>query len=586
MIISALCNYYDLLQNDKDTEISPYGCQEVNVSYCALLSKEGDLKGLISLKELNDGKPRFMSMQSSMKKSSISASPVCDNFEYVFGIEGDKGNKNISEKKFNTAKDLHLRLFEEGISIQAKAIVNFFEKWDIDKAWTNKILMMHYSPSGKAFSGNIVFKLQNESMFFHETQEIIKIWENENLRIKANEDNYVAQCSVTGENQVIARLHNQLRGIRGANATGASLICFNKECDESYNLINSYNSAISNIAMFKYTTALQYLLKNENQRILIGTDTAVFWAESAEKKYVNAFNVLLMNPEEDEKSSIDREALGIVRAVLKDGKKGIWNNKVVVPNTKFYILGISPNAGRISVRFFLDNTFDYFCEKIKSHYDDINIYGGEKDKRVISINRLVYATINSNSKDKKANPLLTGALMRSVLMGSFYPVILFNKVIERIKAERNISHARAAVIKGFINRKDRLQNNKEEILMYLNEESNDTAYVLGRTFAILEKIQKNALGNINSTIKDKYFSRACSNPATVFPNLLKLTQHHLAKIEARIFWDKMLGECLCKIEDMKFPKTMNIDKQGRFILGYYQQVQKLYEKKNDVKEEK
>ncbi|MBP8865886.1 MAG: type I-C CRISPR-associated protein Cas8c/Csd1, partial [Acetobacterium sp.] len=392
--------------------------------------------------------------------------------------------------------------------------------------------------------------------------------------------------SVTGKVTQIARLHDKLRGVDGASTMGASLVCFNKDVDESYNLKQSRNSAVSEEVAFKYYTALQYLLSDRQRKLQIGDATTVFWAEKMDCAYTDIFKCMLNNPDEMEEEGIneDLETVEKVKTILKDGSQGIYNDVGLDINTKFYILGLSPNAGRLSVRFFYRDSFGNFCDQIKQHYDDMGIYGGPKGKAHIKVWSLLNATISSKSRDKKVNPLLGGAVARSIFTGDQYPQVIFNQTIIRVKAEAQITQPRAAIIKGCLTRKNRIQKKTEELGMYLDEKSTKPAYVLGRTFAILEMIQKNALGDgINATIKDKYFASACSNPSLVFPNLLKLAQHHLAKIDGN-YWDIKLGQCLSLLEGDSFPKILDMDNQGRFILGYYQQTQKNYEKR-EVKEE-
>jgi len=581
LILNALCDYYDLLSQQKDMDICPFGFQNIPVSYAATLSEEGELLDIISLKELNNNRSQSFEMPTNMKTSSISSSPVCDNFEYIFGVGGEKGEKAIEKTKFEKAKSLHLEMFEEASSSEGIAIRKYFENWDIDKAWENDYILKHYSDKGKAFSGNVVFKFLGSKKYFHEQHEITEIWKKKNEEKLKEEGMEVAQCAISGETAPIARLHDKFKGVDGASTMGASLVCFNKDADESYGLKQSRNSAVSEEVAFKYYTALQYMLSDREQKIQIGDATTVFWAGKIESAYTNIFKSMMNNPEaiEEDEVAEDVKTREKIKSILADGSKGIFNDTELDPNTKFFILGLSPNAGRLSVRFFYRDTFGNFCDKIKQHYDDISIYGGKSGKDHIKIWSLLNATISSKSKDKKVNPLLGGAVARSIFTGEQYPQILLNQTIIRVKAESQITQPRASIIKGYLIRKNRIQKKKEELTMYLNEKSTKPAYVLGRTFAILEMIQKNALGEgINATIKDKYFASACSNPSLVFPNLLKLTQHHLAKIDGN-YWDIKLGECLSLIEGDTFPKILDMENQGRFILGYYQQNQKNYEKR-------
>jgi CRISPR-associated protein Csd1 len=579
LILSSLCDYYDLLNKIEESDISPFGYEKINASYVAVIDNNGELQDIISINHLNNKSQQFL-MPLSLKSTSISASPVCDNFEYIFGISGDKGIKSTSPIKFETARKLHYELFSDSVSLEGMAINKFFQNWDINKSWDNEIILKHYSDKGKAFSGNVIFRLVGQLNYFHEVPEIIEKWQEMLKKSKKDESELIAQCSITGEISSISRLHKQLKGIRDASIMGASLVCFNKDADESYGLEQSRNAAVSEEAAFKYITALQHLLFSSSQKIYIGDATTVIWAGDIDQRYTDIFLELFNNPNHDvDTISEDVKTREIVKGLLIDGTKGVYNEAKLNEDMKFYVLGLSPNAGRTSVRFFYYDTFFSFCEKIKQHYNDMQIYGGQNGKKYIKTNSILFATVNSKSKDKKINPLLSGSLTNAVLSGAMYPYIIFNQTIIRVKIEHDVNQTRAAIIKGYLVRKSRILNLKEEISMYLNENSKNQAYVLGRIFSILEKIQKNAQGeNLNTTIKDKYFSTACSNPSLVFPNLIKLSHHHLNKIEGN-FWQIQLGECLSLIEIDSFPKSFNMENQGRFILGYYQQTQKNYEKK-------
>jgi CRISPR-associated protein Csd1 len=565
----------------EDSGISPYGFQKVKASYAAILSEDGELRDIISLAELNNKRPQIFLTPTSLKSSSIAASPVCDNFDYIFGVFGENGSQEISEVKFACAKKLHLKMFETAESREAIAIRQFFQKWDPKEAWKHPAILKSYSGKGKAFNGNVVFRLPGQAKYFHQSEEILNLWLAYNEDKRIDEDAYTAQCSISGDIGPISRLHVKLSGIDGASTMGASLVCFNKDADSSYGMEQSRNSAVSELVTFKYGTALQHLLSSQQQRIVIGDATTVFWAGRSEKVYTDIMKGMLSPSDEEdiELTSEDKPTQDAIQAALRDGSKGITNNPDIDGDVKFYILGLSPNAGRTSVRYFYQSNIASFCDRIWQHYEDIRIHGGVKGRENIKIGSLLYATISSKSKDKKVNPLLGGAVMRAILTGGMYPLVLLNQTIMRVKAEQMVNQPRAAIIKGFLNRENRILMKKEELSMYLNEQSKNQAYVLGRAFAILEMIQRKALGDdLNVTIKDKYFASACSNPSLVFPSLLKLTQHHLAKIEGS-YWNIQLGECLGLLEEESFPKTLNMENQGRFILGYYQQNQKHYEKK-------
>jgi CRISPR-associated protein Csd1 len=597
VIIKALCDYYDILAEDGGSKISPYGCEMTVFSYEVVLTEDGELNDIIPLVTQKGDSPKSDIMPKSMKKPGIAASPVCDNMTYIAGVDGKKSEKKIDRRKFDAAKDLHLKLLKNATSKEAVAVRRFFEKWNADTAWENECIINAANDKGNAFSGNAAFRLKGECGYFHNCDEIKRIWREENERKAAEDGEYTAQCAITGENAAIAKLHDNLRGIKDAQPSGASLICFNKAADASYNLEQSYNSRVSETAMFKYTTVLQHLLNSKKNRLYIGGDTAVFWAYSPNSDYKDyediGLGLIQFSGNSDEGGGkegfeTDERTEKMILSILKNGVQGIRSNwDAFDPNVRFYILGLAPNAGRVSVRYFYQNSFADFCEKIKRYYDDTKICGKYD---AIKVKSLIDSTVSTKSSDKKVNPLLGGAMMRALLSGGNYPQLLYNQVILRVKAEAStpvfaaIEQARAAAIKAYLTR-----NKKEEWLsMALNEKSGSMAYVLGMVFAILEKIQRDtAKDRLETTIKDRYFSTACSNPALVFPTLLKLTQHHLKTVERdvgtglRITREKQLGDCLSLIEGGCFPKAQNLENQGKFILGYYQQTQNFYKSKEE-----
>lgn len=586
MIINALCDYYDLLARDEESGISQMGYQDTNVSYEAVLFEDGQLMDIISYLEINDKKPKTFKMPLSMKSTGIAASPVCDNFAYIFGISSNKGSKDLEPVKFEAAKKLHTTLFQNASSREARAILQFFQTWDIHTAWENPHILKYFE-RGNSYVGNIVFSLVGEGRLFHTCREIVDIWHTENQRKKTDFETVNGLCGITGKTEPLARIHTQLSGVKGASPMGASLVCFKKDSDKSYNLDQSYNARMGETAAFKYTTVLNKMLAGTGQKLFVGDDTTVYWASSTKKAYAEVFHAVFGFEDDEGDESVEHENRVFheqIKSILKNGKQGIYQMPELDPDTKFYVLGLAPNAGRVSVRYFLQDSFGGFCDKLKQHDEDMRICG-QKDH--IKLSSMLYATISVNSTDKKCNPLLGGAVMRSILTGCAYPQLLFNQTILRIKTERSVGQARAAILKGCIVRKNRVQKKEEYWPMYLNKESQNPAYVLGRTFSLLEMIQRHALGDINATIKDKFFASACSTPALVFPNLIKLSQHHLAKMEDKnkTYWGKQLGQCLGLLESDSFPKTLNMENQGRFILGYYQQTQANYQKKEQTNED-
>ena len=261
------------------------------------------------------------------------------------------------------------------------------------------------------------------------------------------------------------------------------------------------------------------------------------------------------------------------------------------PANEFYILGLSPNAARLSVRFFWHSHFGTIISKLKKHYSDIDVVSNNHDKWLhMPLWALLRETVNQKSSDKSPLPQLAGDVMRSMISGGRYPETLINQTLIRIRAEHNITRGRAGIVKAYLIRNaDANQNDqyREVTTVSLNEESGYTPYVLGRLFAVLEAVQQGANPGINATIKDRFFNSACATPAAVFPILLKLSNSHLKKMEngKAVFWSKQLGDLTDRL-GIQFPTHLSLQDQGTFILGYYHQTQKRYEKKNKEMEAK
>jgi CRISPR-associated protein Csd1 len=296
----------------------------------------------------------------------------------------------------------------------------------------------------------------------------------------------------------------------------------------------------------------------------------------------------------DEKKKIVRSATAekTVRTVLEKISQGQTADvdevykKIIDRNIRFYILGMSPNKARISVRFYLKGSFGSFAEKIEQHYEDLSIQKQfDTDMPSVPVWKILGETQSKISDDKSVPTYLSTTLMRAVLLGENYPNSLYQTILLRIHAEQDINYYKASIVKACLLRKTRETGNniyKEVLTLSLNENSNNRAYLLGRLFAVLEKVQKDANPNVKSTIRDKYFSSASTTPAATFPILLSLAQHHIAKLDYGVYYDKMIGEIMDKLEvDIEpFPKNLSLDEQGIFYLGFYHQRNSLYKGKD------
>ncbi len=601
MIITALCKYYDILKNDVGCNIPSKGYGRIKVSFTLILSEDGELLNIVDLREKNKkGKIvsiPYMILPEQKGRSGIAPQPyyLCDNCEYVLGL-WKKGNnskkdnykkKDNSLEKFKAFKDKHHVLLDGVDDPFAKAILRFLDRWNPEKALENHAVNTLFDEL--VSGGNIVFRLDGYLGYAHEREDVKNAWER--LSTEKGEQ-VIGQCLVTGKISNIQETHTKIKGVIGISSDSA-LVAINSPAAnayDSYGKSKAFNAPISQEAVFKYTTALNYLLSCSSSHIQIGDATTVFWAESPVEAYTELAGFLLSPPIGNDRDSEkrDRSTEKLVRDVLdcvRDGRRINDITDEINEETKFYILGLSPNAGRIAIRYFYIKSFGSFIKNVSQHYSDMEL--GDEPK-FIPVWQLLDETIPKKSKDKKVSPLLGGQIMRSIIVGAPYPFTIYSSILGRIRAEQDdrerkiftVNSIRASIIKAYLTRNARVLKNKgyEEVLtVSLNEKSQNNSYLLGRLFALLERAQENAAeGKLNSTIKDRYFATASASPGLVFPTLLRLSQHHIAKSDKNRWIEIKIGEVMNELNS--FPAHLNIEEQGVFILGYYHQREALFKK--------
>jgi len=392
----------------------------------------------------------------------------------------------------------------------------------------------------------------------------------------------------------IARLHEpKIKGVGGAQSSGALLVSFNASAYESYGKPQSYNAPVSAMAAFKYANVLNYLLDRRDRRVSLGDSTVVFWADHDSTLLEDGLNELFGGAFAEEGPVIeeDQERVRQARLLLTQLRDGTGATAIEAggQSTKFFLLGLSPNASRLSVRLWVEADAVELQKRLGQHLRDIAL-DGNRDNRLLTLRRMVAATGRWDGKKSKLNtdnvsPQLAGDLARSVLTGAAYPQSLLAAMLRRLHSDGEVAYARAAAIKACLNRNSRLRGNPLEVSVKLDPAETNAGYNCGRLFALLEKAQTDSAdGELNSTIKDRYFSSASTTPALVFPRLFRLTQHHLAKLETghKISYDRRFAEVMGLLDT--FPRQLALEDQGRFVIGYFHQRQDLYTSKKDKEE--
>lgn len=586
MILQALTAYYEQLV--RQGKLSAPGWDDnFKVSYELRLNDAGQLLRVVPLlTEKTVGKktvlaPRAMRVPAHEKRSSgIAANFLCDNSTYLLGAD-EKGKPERSADCFKACAKLHHTILDGVDSPAARALLAYFDSWDPAQAAAHPLLAEQWKEiTGNA---NLIFGYEaadHSHSFVNDDPAIQNAWQTHYNDRSADSD--MGQCLITGKYAPIERTHPNISGVPGAQSSGAALVSFNAPAFCSYGHEQGDNAPVSKYAAFAYTTALNRLLADRSHCKHVGDTTILCWAENAEPVYQDAMSMFLFGA--DEAAGIQESDVQAALKRLSAGQTVPFLEKELSPDQHFYLLGLAPNAARLSVRFFLRDTFGSFAQNLQKHAEEMEIDCSEKEKfRSLPIWAVVNETTRTvPGQPAKPSPQLAGDLLRAVLTGGRYPATLLNGVTLRIRAEQNVTRGRAAVIKAYYLRNYPTELNKEVYTVSLNETTN-VPYLLGRLFSVLEAVQKAANPGINTTIKDRYFNAACATPGMSFPTLLRLSQKHLRKLNDGLatHYDKQITELMAQLPESGFPARLSLPDQGKFTIGYYHQTQKRYVKKNE-----
>lgn len=572
MILQALTQHYeDLL---KRGEIASQGWSPAKITYALCINADGELERIFSVEEeVLSGKktvlqPQRITLPAAVKRSSNPMSNfLWDNSAYLLGID-QKDNPERAKKCFEVAKERHHKLLDGLNSETARAILAFFDHWNPDEAKNHPALQEKYEEitSGK----NLLFRV--EGKYAQKDPEICAAWQR---NLETNDPNAVRmQCLVTGRKEEIPLIHDSIKGVRNAQSSGAALVSFNAPAFCSYGKEQNLNAPVGKYAAFAYTAALNNLLADYEHVMQIGDTTVVCWVEGGEPEYQDVWCASLGN---ESKTLTESDVMNAVK-YLAAGQT--YEPLALDPKRPFYILGLAPNAARLSVRFFYRNTFGTLMRNVNDHNERLKIAGAKYE--TIPLWALLQATVNMNSREKAASPAMAGATARAIFSGTRYPASLLESVMLRIRAERDVTWNRAAILKAYYLKNEHKDCPKEVLTVSLNENSTNPAYTLGRLFAVYETVQQKANPGINTTIRDKYLNAASAMPASIFPILANLYQKHLRKLSPgqQNYYNNLVGQ-LKDILGEEYPVRLNLAQQGSFDLGYYHQMQKRYEKKEE-----
>jgi CRISPR-associated protein Csd1 len=580
MILQSLHALYQRLRDDRAYEIAPPGYSLQKITFKVVLRPDGTLFDIQDARQ--DGRPRQLRVLGVTKDPGSGLNPcfLWDNPGYMLGFKLKDDKPKRTRDAFDAFQRRHLNFEKEIDSPAFSAVCRFLESWSPDRASEYPILR-------EISNGFGVFQISGETAYVHQDPKIDAWWRIQWQQQKhdSEEEASEGQCLITGRWGPIARLQPMIKGVSGSKAQ-AALVGFNDAAYESYGKTQGFNSPVSKEAAFEYSAALNALLDGpmrSKHRLMVGDATVVFWTdrpslvEDIFARFVqHGYEPGSPDAVQDEPL---RQKLEVFLLALRIGTEKYGDVDLDVDGERFYLLALSPNVARISVRFFYRGSIRELLDNLRKHYHDMGIERrfGEGTKWPDPEFPPIWMLLRQTARDSDdIPPVLSGPLLRAILTGVQYPDGLYDAVIRRIYADREINYVRACIIKGWL-----VRNRKKEVSMSLDIGKMDPAYRIGRLFAVLEKTQIDALGNVGSTIRDRFYSSASATPRSVFPRLLRTYQHHLAKLEGgrKINREKLLQEIVEPLGD--FPAHLNLADQGMFALGYYHQMQAFYRRKSD-----
>ncbi|HET6537833.1 MAG TPA: type I-C CRISPR-associated protein Cas8c/Csd1 [Sphingopyxis sp.] len=579
-VLQALYGYYDRMAARNEAAAEGYSREKI--SYAILLRPDGsvaDVQDIRIPQEKGKFVSRIMAVPAAKKRASgINPNILWDKSSYVLGVTAEDPKR--TGKEHEAFQQVHAEMLQDSQEVGLLALQRFLQQWTPEQFESSPYFKEEMKDA------NIVFRMDGEKAYIHELPAAIALVKDQ----ADSGDGEDVMCLVTGEMGKAARLHPSVKGVWGAQSAGASLVSFNLDAFTSYGKEQGSNAPVSRSAAARYGIALNALLeKGSRNRIQIGDTTTVFWADAsgtggetsaaaADEWAAHAFDP----PSDAQESQKIRELLELVAEGVP---VPTLNTEHIDPGTYFYILGLAPNAARLSVRFWYEGTFRDFERRLREHWLDMRIEPLPHIWPPANWHLLIETALQHKSEN--IPPMLGGELLRAVLNGTAYPRSLMTAIIIRIRAEQgDVTAMRAAILRGILARDYRLGFAQKEVPVALDEQDMNLAYRLGRWFAELEAIQEHALPGLNATIRDRFYGSASSAPARTFPVLIRNAMNHLATLrkDNKSGGHEMRLEAIVAGVEHGLPRALRIEDQARFAIGYYHQRAQRFKKSTDSKD--
>ncbi len=568
--LSSLVRAYERMD-----DAPAFGYSLEKIAFEIALNADGSVAGAPTDRREGDGKkktPKLMPVPQPAKRTSgIAPNFLWDKTPYVLGVTAGEGKRTAEEHAAFVMrhKDALCDADDEGL----RAFLLFLEGWRPERfaelGWPEEMK-----------DQNVVFSLESDrlkNIRIHDRPAARALW----ARLCSEGEKTEAACLVTGESGPIARLHPAIKGVWGAQSSGASIVSFNLDAFTSYGHEQGENAPVSEAAAFAYTTALnKFLEKGSGHRVQIGDASTVFWADAGDAGAVaeaEGFFAALLGESVDE--SVEAKKVGVILNAIREGRPVADFKPDLPKDVRFFVLGLSPNAARLSVRFYLEDDFGAIAGRYLAHLERMRIEPPPREERP-SLWRLLIETATQR-KSENIPPNLAGEWLRSILTGAPYPLTLLSTLLMRLRADHDVNGLRVAMLKAVL-----VRSFNKEVPVSLDVENRDSGYLLGRLFAAYEYAQTQALGsNVNTTIRDQYYGTASATPRAVFPLLQRKATHHLARLRkdnagrAR-YLDGKIGEIFELADpDSLFVPTLSAQRQALFAVGYYHQRNDFYRRK-------
>lgn len=567
MYLTELYRFYERMTQDPQSGMPPEGMSAEAIHFALVIGEDGSLKGVHDLRD-SKGKPLRRFVPAAVKRTSTKVLPnfLWDNTGYVLGVDG-KGNPAFTARKYESFRTFHRQLCAASPDRHARALLAFFDRWTPEQFGS-------IGEREALLDSNVVFQLEGDTDFLHQQPSLYSLWQDS---LAVQDACAQGQCLITGQQGPVLKVHPAIRNVPGAKVE-AALISFNCDSFQSFGKEQSENAPVSPRAARGYTTALNYLLQKEHKQVVrLGEDSIVFWTDRAcaEESLLGA----LFDGLDATEQTQDNALLHKVRSLLTAMASGrpVSEEDSIDTSVRFFVLGLTPNAARLGIRFWVTDTFGNLLQRFGRWYRDLAIerrYPGEEEHPALW---QLLRDLAPLQKSENIPPLLGGQLLRSILLGRAWPQSMYTAALQRIHADKNVTYYRAALIKAHL-----CDTTAKGATMSLDKEEQNKGYRLGRLFAVLEKAQTDALGSVNASLRERYIGAASARPGLVFPQLLKTAQFHVSKsAKQHPGYDIRFSRLVSEIMDgmTVFPPVLSLEDQGRFMLGYYHQNNALYQKK-------